>query len=86
MEEPKLVIVFAVLSFAVYFGIGYGAAALFRCSSSWRLGIGVALPVILFLGCWVYDLNDKPHGIIYIPARAIWTLPGMFLLRLFIPR
>ena len=86
MEDTRMIAIFAIASFAMYFGLGYGAAAIFRGSLAWRIGAGIAVPAALFAACWFYDLNNPPRGIIHIPARTIWCLPGMLLLRLFIPR
>ncbi|MBI2687175.1 MAG: hypothetical protein HYX27_12730 [Acidobacteria bacterium] len=85
MEDQGMVAVFAVLSFAIYFGAGYGVAWIFRAEPAWRIAVGVGLPVVLFAICWWHDLHDDgPHGFIPIPARGLWLMPGIFLLRMLI--
>ena len=82
MEDQRTIVLLAILSFGIYFAVGYGAAWVLRASPGWRILSGIALPVALYLACWWIDAHsDGPRGIIYIPARALWVLPAIFLIR-----
>lgn len=86
MEETPLAVLFAALSAALYFGIGFGLASLFRAPMAWRIGVGIALPVLSFLACCWIDRGATPRGIIYVSAKVLWLMPGLLLVRLFTVR
>jgi len=84
LDDPLLLTVSGIISFGLYFALGYGLACLFRSAQGWRIAGGIALPLATFLALWIYDVTDNgPRSFLYIPARVLWLMPGALILRFF---